>query len=102
MLADAIYHSALNPSPIVRTRTDILARIIEVAKERPVTKTRIAYDCFLSYDRLSECLNTLIEWDLVKFNEGTHTYLATKRGLRYLELCKTLGAYINAEPNNNI
>ena len=85
-----------------RAKTDIFVQILELSKENPVTKTRIAYDCFLSYDRLSECLNTLIEWDLVKFNEGTHTYLATKRGLRYLEFCKTLGAYINAEPNNNI
>jgi predicted transcriptional regulator len=102
VLADSIYHSALNPSSIVRTKNDIIARIIEVAKERPVTKTRIAYDCFLSYDLLSECLNTLIKCDLVKFNVVTRTYLATKRGLRYRELCKTLGAYINAEPNNNI
>jgi predicted transcriptional regulator len=85
-----------------RTKTDIFVQILEVSKENPVTKTRIAYDCFLSYDLLSEYLNTLIECDLVKFDEGTHTYLATKRGLHYLGLCKTLGAYINAEPNNNI
>lgn len=102
MLADSIYHSALNPSSIVRTKTDIFVQILEISKENPVTKTRIAYDCFLSYDLVSEYLNTLIECDLVKFNGGTHTYLATKRGLRYLELCKTLGAYIDAEPNNNI
>jgi predicted transcriptional regulator len=85
-----------------RAKTDIFVQILEVSKENPVTKTRIAYDCFLSYDLLSECLNTLIECDLVKFNVVTRTYLATKRGLRYRELCKTLGAYVNAEPNNNI
>ena len=102
MLADSIYHSALNPSSIVRTKNDIIARIIEVAKERPVTKTRIAYDCFLSYDLLNEYLKTLTMSDLLKFNGDTRTYLATKRGLHYLELFKTLGAYINVEPNNNI
>jgi predicted transcriptional regulator len=85
-----------------RAKTDMFVQILEVAKERPVTKTRIAYDCFLSYDLLNEYLEMLTTSDLLKFNEGTHTYLATKRGLRYLELCKTLGAYINAEPNNNI
>jgi predicted transcriptional regulator len=85
-----------------RTKNDIIARIIEVAKERPVTKTRIAYDCFLSYDLLNEYLGMLIMWDLLKFNKRDKTHIATKRGLRYLELCKTIGAYINAEPNNNI
>ena len=100
MLADSIYHFALNPSSIVRTKTDMFVQILEVSKENPVTKTRIAYDCFLSYDLLSECLNTLIKCDLVKFNVVTRTYLATIRGLRYLELCKTLRAYINADSNN--
>jgi predicted transcriptional regulator len=85
-----------------RTKTDMLVQIFGVSRENPVTRTRIAHDCFLSYDLLSECLNTLIECDLVKFNGVTSTYLATKRGLRYLELCKTLGAYIDGEPNNNI
>src|ERR671922_1243758 len=102
MLADSIYHSALNPSSIVRTKPDIIARIIGVAKERAVTKTRIAYDCFLSYDLLNEYLKTLTMSDLLKFNKRDKTYIATKRGLRSLELCKTLGAYINSEPNNNI
>ena len=85
-----------------RTKIDMFVQILDVAKERPVTKTRIAYDCFLSYDLLNEYLKMLTISDLLKFNGGTHTYLATKRGLRYLGLCKTLGAYTNAEPNNNI
>jgi predicted transcriptional regulator len=85
-----------------RTKTDIFVQILEVSRENPVTKTRITYDCFLSYDLVSECLNTLIECDFVKFDKRDKKYIATKRGLRYLELCKTLGAYINAEPNNNI
>jgi predicted transcriptional regulator len=74
VLADSIYHSALNASSIVRTRTDIIARIIEVAKERPVTKTRIAYDCFLSYDLLNEYLKTLTMSDLLKFNKRDKTF----------------------------
>jgi predicted transcriptional regulator len=100
VLADSIYHSALNPSSIVRTRTDILARIIEVAKERPVTKTRIAYDCFLSYDLLNEYLKTLTMSDLLKFNKIDKTYIATKRGLSYLDLYEILGKYLNAGANN--
>jgi predicted transcriptional regulator len=99
VLADSIYHSALNPSSIVRTRTDIIARIIEVAKERPVTKTRIAYDCFLSYDLLNEYLKTLTMRDLLKFNKRDKTYIATKRGLRYLDLYEILIKYLSTGAN---
>jgi predicted transcriptional regulator len=80
----------------VRTKTDIIARIIEVAKERPVTKTRIAYDCFLSYDLLNEYLKTLTMSDLLKFNKRDKTYIATKRGLSYLNLYVILGKYLKS------
>jgi predicted transcriptional regulator len=100
VLADSIYHSALNPSSIVRTRTDIIARIIEVAKGRPVTKTRIAYDCFLSYDLLNEYLKTLTKSDLLKFNKRDKTYIATKRGLHYLDLYEILIKYLSTGANN--
>jgi predicted transcriptional regulator len=84
----------------VRTKTDIIARIIEVAKERPVTKTRIAYDCFLSYDLLNEYLKTLTMSDLLKFNKRDKTYIATKRGLSYLDLYGILGKYLNTGANS--
>ena len=100
MLADSIYHSALNPSSIVRTKNDIIAKIIEVAKERPVTKTRIAYDCFLSYDLLNEYLKTLTMSDLLKFDKRDKTYIATIRGLRYLDLYEILIKYLITGANN--
>jgi predicted transcriptional regulator len=100
VLADSIYHSALNPSSIVRTKTDITAKIIEVAKERPVTKTRIAYDCFLSYDLLNEYLKMLTMSDLLKFDKRDKTYIATKRGLSYLELYEILIKYLSMGANN--
>jgi predicted transcriptional regulator len=100
VLADSIYNSALNPSSIVRTRTDIIARIIEVAKGSPVTKTRIAYDCFLSYDLLNEYLKTLTMSDLLKFNKRDKTYIATKRGLSYLDLYEILIKYLSTGANS--
>jgi predicted transcriptional regulator len=100
VLADSIYHSAQNPSSNVRTKNDIIAKIIEVAKERPVTKTRIAYDCFLSYDLLNEYLKTLTMSDLLKFNKKDKTYIATKRGLSYLDLYGILEKYLNSGANS--
>jgi predicted transcriptional regulator len=84
-----------------RTRTDILAQVIEVAKGKPVTKTRIAYDCFLSYDLLQEYLDVLINCDLLKFDKANQTYVATKRGIQYLDLCTTLQNYANINNETN-
>ena len=78
------------PGTKYRTKSDILAQIISIAKEKPVTKTRIAYDCFLSYDYLNECLNLLARSGLLSNDKITNTYTATEKGLHYLELCTSL------------
>jgi predicted enzyme involved in methoxymalonyl-ACP biosynthesis len=38
--------------------------------------------------------------DLLKFNKIDKTYIATKRGLSYLDLYEILGKYLNAGANN--
>jgi predicted transcriptional regulator len=73
-----------------RTKSDILAQIIAVAKDKPVTKTRISYDCFLSYDYLNECLDILVRSGLLCYDKKMNNYATTEKGLRYLELCTTL------------
>ena len=83
------------PGAKYRTRSDIMAQIIGVAKDKSVTKTRISYDCFLSYDYLNECLNILIKSGLLSNDKKTNMYIATEKGLHYLELCSTLGKYAN-------
>ena len=72
-------------------KIDIFAQIIGIAKDKPVTKTRISYDCFLSYDFLNECLNILLRSGLLGHDKNTNTYAATEKGLHYLELYMTLG-----------
>jgi predicted transcriptional regulator len=81
----------VKPRAKYRTKSDIMAQIISVAKDMPVTKTRISYDCFLSYDYLNECLNILIKSGLLSNDDKiTNTYTATEKGLHYLELCTSL------------
>jgi predicted transcriptional regulator len=76
-----------------RSKIDILARVIEAAKEKPVTKTRMAYDCFLSYDLLKEYLDALMKCDLLQFDKESQTLVATKRGIQYLDLYTDLQNY---------
>ena len=52
-----------------RSRTEMLAMILDAAKGR-VTKTKIMYFAFLSYDQLNEYLSILIENNLVEYLDG--------------------------------
>ena len=44
-----------------RSRTEIVAMILDVANEGGETKTKIMYFIFLSYNQLNEYLSILIE-----------------------------------------
>ena len=70
-----------------RTKPDVLAQIIGIVKDKPVTKTKISYDCFLSYEYLNECLNIMIKSGLLGHDKKTNTFTVTEKGLHYLELC---------------
>ena len=60
-----------------RGRTEMLAAMLEVAK---VTKTKIMYIAFLSYNQLKEYLSVLIENNLLEYLEGTKTFKTTEKG----------------------
>ena len=81
---------------------DILAQIIAVAIDKPVIKTGILYDCFsVHYDYLNECLNILVKSGLIRRDyKKTNTFIATEKGLHYLELCTALRKDPNYELNN--
>ena len=54
-----------------RVRTEMLAAMLEVAKGK-VTKTKIMYTAFLSYNQLKEYISILIENNLIEYLDGTH------------------------------
>jgi predicted transcriptional regulator len=66
-----------------RGRTEMLAAMPEVAKGK-VTKTKIMYIAFLSYNQLKEYLSILIENNLLEYRDGTQTFKTTEKGLNYI------------------
>ena len=68
-----------------RGRTEMLAAILEVAKGK-VTKTKIMYFAFLSYNQLKEYLSILIENNLIEYLDGTHKFKTTDKGLIFLKM----------------
>lgn len=66
---------------------DILARMLEVAKEGSL-KTQIMYKANLSFTQLNEYLTFLVQNDFVKvtFNEdGREIYVITEKGKNFLQ-----------------
>ena len=78
-----------------RNNTDILAKMLEVAKEG-TQKTQIMYKANLSFTQLNEYLPFLIQNDFVEVtvNDGKKTYVTTAKGRkfvqRHLELVRAL------------
>jgi predicted transcriptional regulator len=60
--------------------------ILESASGGPVTKTKIMYSAFLSYQQLKEYLTTLQENDLIEYREGERAYRTTEKGMQLLQL----------------
>ena len=68
-----------------RSRTEIVAMILDAANEGGETKTKIMYFAFLSYNQLKEYLSILIENNLIEYLDGTHKFKTTEKGLFFLK-----------------
>jgi predicted transcriptional regulator len=69
-----------------RSRSDIIRMILESANGGAVTKTKIMYSAFLSYQQLKEYLTILQENDLIEYQEGERAYRTTSKGMQLLVL----------------
>ena len=74
-----------------RSRTEIVASILDAANKGGETKTKIMYIAFLSYNQLNEYLSILIENILVEYLDGTKTFKTTEKGLNYLKMHNEIG-----------
>ena len=80
-----------------RSRTDIIADILEGAVGG-ITKTKIMYKAFLSYEQLKEYLSILLENELIEYDKITNMFLTTAKGSRFLKLYEEL----NQEMQTNL
>lgn len=69
-----------------RSKTDVIARILEVANGNWVIQTKILYEGLLSYSQLKEYLLLLIENDLLEYKPENQTYKTSEKGLRFLDV----------------
>ena len=69
-----------------RSRTEIVAMILNAANKGGETKTKIMYFAFLSYNQLNEYLSLLTENNLIEYLDGTRTFRTTTKGLFFLKM----------------
>ncbi len=68
-----------------RSRSEIIALLLEGANGGMATKTKLMYKAFLSFNQLKEYLAVLVENGLIEY-EGNQTYRTTEKGMHMLQL----------------
>lgn len=89
-----------------RSRTEIVGAILEAANGGGATKSTIMYKAMLSYEYMKEYLLSLVQDDLIEYEQGMMTYRTTPKGMRLLQLYNNVNemvqpAIVKSEKNNN-
>ena len=66
-----------------RSKDEVIGLILEAAREGS-SKTNIMYKSFVSYDKVEELLNHLLEDNLLEQQKGELTYRTTEQGVDFL------------------
>ena len=69
-----------------RSRSEIIATILEAANGGGATKTTIMYKAVISYDYMKQSLLSLAEDGLIEYEQGRMTYRTTAKGMHLLQL----------------
>jgi predicted transcriptional regulator len=68
-----------------RSRTEIIASILEVTNGKKARRTEVKFKTYLSYRHLTEYLLQLIQCDLIEYIEGERTFKTTPKGMQVLQ-----------------
>ena len=74
-----------------RSRTEIVAMILNATNKGGETKTKIMYFAFLSYNQVKEYLSVLIENNLIEYLDGGNKFKTTEKGLFFLKMYNEIG-----------
>ena len=77
-----------------------MSNILEAANGG-VTKTKIMYKAYLSYNQLREYLSILIENNLIEYLDGTNKFKTTEKGLNLLKMHNEMAELLQTTIKNN-
>ena len=89
-----------------RSRSEIIGAILEAANGGGAKKTTIMYKAMLSYEYMKDYLLSLVEDDLIEYEQGMMTYRTTPKGMHLLQLYNNVNemvqpAALKSEKKNN-
>jgi predicted transcriptional regulator len=82
-----------------RRKTELLALILSVAKDKPTSKSRLGNAAFMSHKQVMDCISILAKNGMLKVSAGGTRYQATRKGVQYLltfQKMRTLSGQIDA------
>ena len=91
-----------------RSRSEIIATILEAANGGGATKTTIMYKAVISYDYMKQSLLSLAEDGLIEYEQGRMTYRTTAKGMHLLQLYNNVNEMVQPsvlkieKKNNNL
>jgi predicted transcriptional regulator len=77
-----------------RSKTDIVAQMLNAASEGGITRTKMMYKAFLSYDQLREYLDVLIENGLLEYDMKLELFKTTEKGRRFITIYDQMGKFL--------
>ena len=80
-----------------RSRIEIVAKILQSASIKPISKTRLMYSTYMAYEGVTPYTAMLIENDLLNYDIHTRLFSTTPKGLKFVELYKRMQQLINLE-----
>lgn len=74
-----------------RSRTEIIASILQVISKRGSTRTKIMYGAFLSYTQLNDYLSFMDQLGLIKYDKddghaSSNYIVITEKGIHFLSI----------------
>ena len=80
-----------------RSRTDVMAAILEATTSGKATRSSIYNKSFLNYERFRSIMSFLIEKEFIEMsgNEDNRLYRATEKGLHFLRIYNNMRELIN-------
>jgi predicted transcriptional regulator len=77
-----------------RSRTDIVAEILEATRSGGMPKSKIMYKTLLSYRLVDNYLAISLENGLLEYDAKDRVFKATEKGMRFLSVYSMLSEYM--------
>lgn len=78
-----------------RSSLDIISTVLKIVLTPEATKTKVMYGSSLSYNQTVEYLDLLLSKEIIEFDDETHYYRITEKGIDLLRKSNELLSMIS-------